>query len=103
MPLQGIAFHWKAELGVQIYYPVRRMCPRAKPERRNDSNAEFYNVLSHIKYIIELSNLMVGPQVVDLFFEDRAPKFFTQELHYVQVIFESGAVFCKSFQKHMQY
>lgn len=55
------------------------------------------HALTYIKYIIKLSDLMVGPQVVDLFFEDRAPEVFTQELHYVQVIFESGTVFCKPF------
>jgi len=47
---------------------------------------------------------MVSPQVVDLFFEDGAPEFFTEELHHVQVIFETGAVFCKPYAniKHMQ-
>lgn len=44
---------------------------------------------------------MVGPQVVDLFFKDGAPEVLTNKLHNVQVIFETGAVFCKP-QKYNQ-
>lgn len=46
-----------------------------------------------------MSDLMVGPQVVDLFSEDPVPEFFTEELHDVQVVFESGAIFRKPFQQ----
>lgn len=42
---------------------------------------------------------MVSPQVVDLFFKDGAPEVLTNKLHNIQVIFETGAVFCKPFDQ----